>query len=117
MASGSASTGRRLPPVYTRPVRLGSGVPRAGRPWVLAALVAYAVLLAANPLLHHDVACHQKSPTHCAACTSSPSAGRIEGVSPFAERPLPAAGYVEWVACDPADSGAILQTTGRSPPA
>jgi hypothetical protein len=103
--------------MYTRTVMLEGAARRTGRRWVLAALAAYAILLAANPLLHHDVACHQKSPTHCAACTSSPWAGRIEAVSPVAERPLPAAGYVEGWSCDPADSAAILQSTGRSPPA
>lgn len=34
----------------------------------------YGVLLMAAPVLHHDFACHQKSPTHCGSCTASPSA-------------------------------------------
>ena len=36
----------------------------------------YALLVMSAPLLHHDFACHQKSPTHCVACVSSPSAPR-----------------------------------------
>jgi hypothetical protein len=48
-----------------------SGVGR--RPYRWAALVrtvvaVYVLLLAAGPLDHHDVACHLKSSTHCAAC-------------------------------------------------
>lgn len=102
---------------YTRRVRLWRGARHDWHPWVVAALAAYAILVAANPLLHHDVTCHVKSPTHCVACTSSPSAGRIEGAAPASARALPEIGRVERVACDAAESTAILQTTGRSPPA
>jgi hypothetical protein len=85
--------------------------------WVLAILGVYAPLLAANPLLHHDVACHLKSPTHCVACTSSPSASRIEADAPLSALMLPEVGRVtstERPAPDPAE---IFDTTGRSPPA
>jgi len=42
----------------------------------LAVVGLYALLVISAPLLHHDFACHQKSPTHCVACVSSPSAPR-----------------------------------------
>jgi hypothetical protein len=84
---------------------------------VVAALAAYAVLLMANPLLHHDVACHLKSPTHCVACTSSPSPGRIEAAAAAAARPLAEVGRVERLVCTADDSASVLDTTGRSPPA
>jgi hypothetical protein len=42
--------------------------------WVLAIVALYGALVVTAPVLHHDFACHQKSPTHCVSCTSSPSA-------------------------------------------
>jgi hypothetical protein len=42
----------------------------------LAVVGFYALLVMSAPVLHHDFACHQKSPTHCVACVSSPSAPR-----------------------------------------
>jgi hypothetical protein len=36
-----------------------------------AILAAYACLLAAGPLDHHDIACHLKSTTHCTTCLSA----------------------------------------------
>ena len=38
----------------------------------------YALVALVTPLLHHDVACHLQSKTHCDACTASSAAGRIE---------------------------------------
>jgi hypothetical protein len=46
---------------------------------LLAVLAVYAVLLAASPLLHHDVACHLTSPTHC---TGAPERFAPGGRSP-----------------------------------
>lgn len=89
---------------------------RSLRAWALAIVGLYALLVMGAPLLHHDFACHQKSPSHCTACVSSPSALRATarvGVAPelgdigrvvdagrrqFRERPL-------------------LSLPGRAPPA
>ncbi|HET8648165.1 MAG TPA: hypothetical protein VFO85_21895 [Vicinamibacteria bacterium] len=91
---------------------------RARRLRVRALLVTglFALIVLGAPLLHHDFACHQKSPTHCVACVSSPSAPRAvakvavapeltvlggvveEGRRLFRERPL-------------------LSVPGRAPPA
>jgi hypothetical protein len=49
---------------------------RSLRAWTLAVVGLYALLVVGAPLLHHDFACHQKSPSHCTACVSSPSALR-----------------------------------------
>jgi hypothetical protein len=49
---------------------------RTVRVRALAVVGLYALLVMSAPLLHHDFACHQKSPTHCVACVSSPSAPR-----------------------------------------
>ena len=86
---------------------------RSGILWVLA---AYALLLAVNPVLHDDLACHLKSPTHCSACTASPSASRVEVAG--ATLPIP----VEVGRVEPSDHTAetvapLLALAGRSPPA
>ena len=90
---------------------------RRGRTWLLTLLAVYAVLLAANPLLHHDVSCHLKSPTHCTSCTASPWASRIESGVPLVSEPLPDAGRV--VAAGPTSVRVAfrLAPAGRSPPA
>jgi hypothetical protein len=88
-----------------------------GRAWLLPLLAVYALLLATNPLLHHDVACHVKSPTHCTSCNASPWASRIEAGVPLSAQPLPEAGRVVWETLAPARSSAQHELTGRSPPA
>jgi hypothetical protein len=92
-------------------------MPGRGRGWLLAILAVYAVLLAASPLLHHDVACHRQSPTHCTGCTASPWASRIEAGTPLPAQPLPAADRV--VGERPASVRAAegFAPSGRSPPA
>ncbi len=42
------------------------------------ALSLYALLAAISPALHHDLACHVKSPGHCDACVANPLASRTE---------------------------------------
>jgi hypothetical protein len=88
-----------------------------GRAWLLALLAVYALLLATNPLLHHDVACHVKSPTHCTSCNASPWASRIEAGVPLSAQPLPDAGRVVGERPVPAGASAHLELSGRSPPA
>jgi hypothetical protein len=81
--------------------------------WLLA---VYASLLAVNPILHDDLACHLKSPTHCSACTASPSASRIEVVG--ATLPVPVeAGRVETSDHAAETVTPLLALAGRSPPA
>lgn len=38
------------------------------------AVSTYALVLAAGPLLHHDLVCHLKSRTHCTSCVAGLSA-------------------------------------------
>ena len=45
-------------------------------------LLAFSLVVAAGPLLHHDVDCHIKSPTHCTGCTVSLSAPAVGGRVP-----------------------------------
>lgn len=85
--------------------------------WVLLGLGLYALALVGNPLLHHDLACHLKSPTHCTACTSSPTASRIEdGIRLEAWR-LQEAGRAHTAPRPGASTASPLRTSGRSPPA
>jgi hypothetical protein len=81
--------------------------------WLLS---LYALLVAVNPVLHDDLACHLKSPTHCSACAASPSAVRLESAAPLLPAPT-AAGVVEVVERDVKTVFPILIVAGRSPPA
>jgi hypothetical protein len=90
--------------------------PRAG--WaVWVGLGCYLLALSVAPLLHHDLECHVKSPTHCSACMASPpglcsAAGASLDATRFHD-----AGRVEAAgAAAPASSFAV-DTPGRSPPA
>jgi hypothetical protein len=50
-------------------------------------LSLYAGTVLGTPLLHHDLACHLKSPTHCDACMANPLSSRVEsGVEPVPPR-------------------------------
>ena len=83
---------------------------------ILGTLAVYALLLAANPVLHEDLACHLKSPTHCSACTASPSASRVEAAGP--SLPAPAeAGQVETVQRAAETVAPLVVAAGRAPPA
>src|SRR3989475_10780084 len=81
--------------------------------WLLA---MYALVLGVNPILHDDLACHLKSPTHCNACAASPSASRVEVVG--ATLPVPVeAGPVETSDHAVQTLAPLLALAGRSPPA
>ena len=95
---------------------LGRAFIRRRRGAILWMLAIYALLLAVNPVLHDDLACHLKSPTHCSACTASPSASRVEAMGPSLPAPV-SLGSVE-----PQPRAAEIDTplvvrAGRAPPA
>jgi hypothetical protein len=50
----------------------------------LCGLSLYVFVLLVSPVLHHDMACHVKTPGHCDACAASPVASRAEAVASFA---------------------------------
>jgi hypothetical protein len=83
---------------------------------VLAGAAVYALLVMVNPVLHEDLASHLKSPTHCNACTASPSASRVEGMGPILPV-LAAAGWVEPVGRTLVVAAPAPTLPGRSPPA
>jgi hypothetical protein len=89
---------------------------RCGRGGILWMLAVYTLILTVNPVLHHDLACHLKSPTHCSACTASPSATRVEAIGPSLPAPVEA-GPLE-ASDHAAEAGAPRPVlAGRSPPA
>jgi hypothetical protein len=98
-------------------LRVGARTPGRPRIWLLAILALYAVLLAASPLLHHDVACHFKSPTHCTGCTASPHASRIDAGPPLPAQSLPDAGLVVSERPESVRTAQRFALSGRSPPA
>jgi hypothetical protein len=89
---------------------------RRHRAAILWLLGIYALVLGVNPILHDDIACHLKSPTHCSACTASPSASRVEVVG--ATLPIPVeVGRVETSDHSAQALAPHLALAGRSPPA
>jgi len=96
--------------------------PRAfwsGRRRALAALALslYAVLLVVSPVLHHDLACHMKSPTHCDACAANPLASRVEAVAVAFLPGLPVVGEVAAAPARLDHATSHTATAGRAPPA
>ena len=76
----------------------------------------YALLVMVNPVLHEDLACHLKSPTHCNACMASPSASRVDGMGPILPV-LADAGVVEPCIRIVVRAAPTPTLPGRSPPA
>jgi hypothetical protein len=86
---------------------------RAG--WI--AVFAYGVVLGTSPLLHHDFACHLKTPSHCDACVSSPLAQAVEtGIRIAPPRPLDT-GRPAVPANDRGRQAFRMPCRGRAPPA
>ena len=81
------------------------------------ALGCYLVALAAAPLLHHDLECHVKSPTHCNACMASPPGLRSAAGAPLDAIHLHDAGTVEAAPSTALLPAFAVDTPGRSPPA
>jgi hypothetical protein len=86
------------------------------RAWTVAVVALYALLVASAPVLHHDFACHEKSPGHCVACVASPSAPRA--VAKLVVEPVLAA-RERVVDQDPRSAPAqpTSPLPGRAPPA
>jgi hypothetical protein len=94
----------------------GRAFGRRRRGAILWMLAVYALLLAVNPVLHDDLACHLKSPTHCSACTATPSASRVEAVGPSLPAPV-SLGSVEPQPRAFETDAPLAVRAGRAPPA
>lgn len=71
------------------------GLARRLRSLAILGLLAYVVVLFVSPVLHHDLACHLKSPGHCDACAASPLASRAETAAASTPPRLDGSGLVE----------------------
>jgi hypothetical protein len=91
--------------------------PGRGRPRSLALVLGlYAAAALGTPLLHHDLACHLKTPTHCDACMANPLGSRAESsVEPAPPRFL-AAGRVPARSAAARETAPRRATRDRSPP-
>jgi hypothetical protein len=90
---------------------------RRRRAALVLALGTYMVLIGTNPLLHHDLSCHLKSPTHCQACTSNPSASKVEHRISLDVVRLADSGSIHAPAETLPKLAVAVPTAGRSPPA
>src|SRR6185295_9410531 len=90
---------------------------RFGRACFVAALLVYGIVLLVTPVLHHDLVCHLKSPTHCHACVANPLASRIESGAHLSAIQLAEAGRVEPERAAASVVTPCLSATGRAPPA
>jgi hypothetical protein len=80
------------------------------------ALSLYAVLAAISPALHHDLACHVKSPGHCDACVANPLASRTEPATGLDAPPMRAVGETP-IYAEPREHWApVAPARGRAPP-
>ena len=82
-----------------------------------AILVVYALILAATPLLHHDLDCHFKTPTHCQACLASPAAAPTAISVVGWSGPLPEAGRAFAAPRLLSPLTVRVEISGRAPPA
>ena len=80
-------------------------------------LAVYSVILVVSPVVHHDLACHVKSPTHCEACAANPLASRVETAVLAITASLPAAGEVAPAAQNLDGADPVRIAAGRAPPA
>jgi hypothetical protein len=80
-------------------------------------LALYALVVAASPAFHHDVACHLTSPMHCTACTASVAAPRAEHAPAVPAPGLHLAGQVDDADEHAPPSAPSLSVPARAPPA
>jgi hypothetical protein len=85
--------------------------------WAWVGLAVYAAILVVSPVLHHDLACHVKSPTHCEACATNPLASRTEPVAAITLPGLAVAGDVVATAIAQVHTASLSTVSGRAPPA
>jgi hypothetical protein len=81
------------------------------------ALAVYAALFAASPALHHDFACHVKSPSHCEACVANPLASRTEPAATLDTPRLRLAGEAPVCTVAREPGAPVAPASGRAPPA
>jgi len=80
------------------------------------ALGLYLLVLVASPLLHHDLACHRRSPVHCQACLAHPPAPRAAEPAGLTAPRLADAGSIESPGRQASPRHVVVPSPGRAPP-
>lgn len=80
-------------------------------------VVIYFLALALNPVLHHDLECHVRAPSHCGACLASPPGLAAAMSAPLDATSLLYAGRVEDEWATAPEPRFAVAAPGRSPPA
>jgi hypothetical protein len=80
-------------------------------------LACYLLFLAVSPLLHHDLECHLKTPSHCGACMASPPGLSTGSGASLEAHQLPDAGKVSTVRATVPELALAVDAPGRAPPA
>jgi hypothetical protein len=79
-------------------------------------IALYAAFVLASPVLHHDFACHQTTPTHCPWCVASLGGSDLPSTSMTAATHLIDAGATPGILIARTRSAQIDVTSGRAPP-
>jgi hypothetical protein len=77
----------------------------------------YALVLMVGPILHHDLACHVKSRTHCTVCVVSVTAPGTHGAAGLIAADLRANGAIALECAMAVRPVSVALLVGRSPPA
>jgi hypothetical protein len=94
------------------------GARSRGAAFARAALLAvYALVLVVTPVLHHDLDCHFKTPTHCQACVANPMAAPPTVLPTVWSGPLPIAGRIDATRRTVPTKIVRVEIPGRAPPA
>lgn len=80
-------------------------------------LGSYLLFLAISPLLHHDLDCHLKTPSHCGACMASPPGLSTTSSASLEANHLPDAGKVSTLGATVPEPTFAVDAPGRAPPA
>lgn len=82
----------------------------------MLALVIYAFIMAAGPILHHDLQCHLKSADHCQACLTQTLASRVEAAPRADTPPVLIDARIDIAGAFFAESVVAFSRQGRAPP-
>ena len=80
-------------------------------------LSCYVLFLSVSPLLHHDLDCHFKTPSHCGVCMASPLGLSAAPGAPLDDIYLHDVGRVTPVRAKVPEFAFAVDAPGRSPPA
>ena len=89
---------------------------RWARACAWGSVALYAAFVLASPLLHHDMACHRTSPTHCPSCVASVAGPDIPSAAAVAPTALIDAGATPDVHTARPIAARTDQASGRAPP-